>query len=353
MIKQCIESGTAKQLSYLLSLRIQEQKEKFNIDTITIYNDQDNEINLLGYCLICNRLEMFKMLHQTFNASFNYMESYFDAFNITGLLIICEWGYLDLLEYYLPLYTLLEKIEVIKENSESKAKDTIDFTDQGEQATPDFKDPEEKKLTTIQYAVKNGHIPIVKYLLKYIASLINMPTELDIHYINKNTGYNCALIACKMGNYNMIRYLHTYQANFMILNMNKENAIQILTVHAKKRNMPDFYKCLVYLIEKIRVDITYNYEETIILLGYVNKVDYFLLQLEKLGIIVNRNNPETDILANPQIKKKLASNEIEKTYTFGNIFSQEDLQNLNEDEVSIIPPSIKSEQFSSNSILQQ
>lgn len=47
-----------------------------------------------------------------------------------------------------------------------------------------------------------------------------------MHYIDDYTGENCAMIAARNGNIDMIRYLYEdCKANFHILNKRKENAV--------------------------------------------------------------------------------------------------------------------------------
>ena len=320
-IKECIEHGSAKQLDYLLSMKAHKEKGNFNIDFTTIFNSQGDEVNILGYCLICRKVEMFKMLHEIYKASFVSMESYFNKYNENGLQIICEIGCSELLEYYMPKYILLEKSEP-KVKYSRKNKETVELVDENQKKISVVQTENDKKLTPIQHAIINGHISIIKYVVTYSTKFTLIP-ELDIHYVNKATGYNCALLSCVTANYSMMKYLYiSCKADFTILDNNKKNAIQILAIEASMKHLPEFYQCLVYLVEKVKIDINYNYEESIMLLNYVKAADYFLLQLAKLGIIVYVSDKERETLGKSQLIRQSSEYSKNEEFTSSDIYAK-------------------------------
>ena len=66
---------------------------------------------------------------------------------------------------------------------------------------------------------------MVKYIKEYFIDK-TPPVELDFNYINEFTGENCALIACKSGNLELIKYLYlNTDSNFHIISKRDEGAI--------------------------------------------------------------------------------------------------------------------------------
>ena len=112
-ICEAIESENCKFLEYLLQMRQHELKSSFNINFLTFHSDDGHEINILGYSLIFGKASVFKHIHKHYSASCAIMESYFQCYGSTGLHIICENNFMDLLEYYTPIYISLPKRQEI------------------------------------------------------------------------------------------------------------------------------------------------------------------------------------------------------------------------------------------------
>lgn len=343
---QCIETGTCKRLEYLLSLKAQENKSEFNINFLTVRSEEGYEINLIGYALLQGRTDMFKYLYEYHKASCVTMESYFHNCNTTGLHILCENNFTDLFQYYLKIHMELPKpAEKVKKTR--RLKETIDLTDRETVQVVLPEEPEDL-MTPIHIAVLSGHISIIKYALMLTESMPEIPKELDIHYIDPSTGNNCALLACKKGDYMMIKYLHSMcKANFRILNANSENAIQVLAAEAKVKNLPEFYPCLVYLIEKAKVNIAHNYQETIILLEYVKAVDYFLSELRKIGIECDKKIVEEEVLIKPPYRREKKGLDTGEDFQIDLMFPE-----LKENETSTIKASDTSEEVSDSSFFK-
>ena len=324
-IKECLAKGNTKQLAFYVAVLNQACKNTFNINTFTFNFDEneDSQMNLLGHCLMSGRVEMFKYVHLTLKADPVIMETYFDKFNMSGLAIICTKNFTGLFDYYSPIYFINKKsqnpiIRII--NIKETLQLTSDIMDRMIESI-DNEDEHEIHYTPLQRACYFGHIGIIKCALLYTESLENIPKELDIDYIEESTGENCALIACKTWNYNMIRFLHSQtRANFFILNAHKENAIQTLASAAKVKLLSEFFNCLAYLIEKIGIDITYNYQETLLLIDYVKAEDYFIGELKKLNISVNKKEIEKETVGKNQPKAAIKQLETSENFDFIHLF---------------------------------
>ena len=96
--------------------------------------------------------------------------------------------------------------------------------------------------------------------------------------------------------------------------------------------MGDFYQCLVYLVEKIGIDIKYNYQETLILLDYDKALNYMINELVKFGINITKEDVEKDAILRKATRKTTIVTETEGHFDMGEIFS--DLKK--DDESSIV-----------------
>lgn len=117
-----------------------------------------------------------------------------------------------------------------------------------------------------------------------------IPAEIDIHYIEESAGNNCALVACKANSYNMIVFLHTKcNADFSLINKYNENAINVLAVGSCD-NSSETANCLEYLATVIEIDITHNYQETLIMLQDPSSVVIAENLLKAKGICTSKKD---------------------------------------------------------------
>lgn len=326
-LKDSVENGPLKKFTYYLALKSTELKGDLNIDLLTFKNSDGDIVNLLGLCFIFGRLDLVKYLKEIYSASFLSMETHFHKHGTSALHIICEHNYIEMMEYYVPIYLNLKPS--LTTTPHRNLRETINLGEEPEEKISeisDLSDQPEEYITPIQSACIHGHISIIKFALNYTSSLSKVPSEINIHYIEKSTGYNCALYACKSANYSMIKFLHLIcKADFKILNNNKENAIQVMAAEARHKNLVEFYQCLVYLVEKVQIDISYNYEETIVLLEYVKAVDYFISKLEALGIKGDKKKVEEEVLVKAPFKKEESKFDTDNQFVLSDIFN--DLKN--------------------------
>ena len=289
-LKSCIDSGNTKQLSYYILSYNKQQKSEFDINS-SILEEGIGETNLLGYSLTKGGLDTFKYIHRSLNADLNTMENQFEAQGLNGLSIICERNFLQLFEYYAPLYFIMKKTtKTVRKN----LKETIEFDEKYDKLISAIDNPKDCSYTPIQRACLHGHIGMVGSAVELSKKMETVPLELDVHYVDETTGDNCALIACKTGNYSMIKFLHAnYDAKFSVLNKSQENALQVLAASARLKHLSEFLQCFIYLVDKVGIDFTHNYQETMLLLEYEKVLTFFTSKLASVGITANKSELET------------------------------------------------------------
>ena len=223
--------------------------------------------------MFTGKKKIFKYLYEK-GADLSHMDAILNSFNLSAIDIICERGYLELLQFYLPIYL----------NRESSSPDSLEPT------LNLASNPEIffiNILTPIQKACEKGQIAIIMQLYKYFKSKKFIPRIFDINYSNEKTGENCALIACRKGNYNLIKALYTCcDADFNVKNKYDENPIVICACAYRLEKNRVYLDCIKYLIEKIGIDVTYMHEE-ILLLSECEELTYYIeqqLQLKDIYI---------------------------------------------------------------------
>lgn len=289
-ILECFDSGSPKRLEYYISLKHKHQKEEFNIDTFTLKNNEGQSLNLLSLSMLYGRIEFIKLIHDFHKGSFVEMENCLNKFGYSGLRVICENNYLEVFEYYSEVYIGCK--EYIRNEYCRRVKDICALG----------KDPNslkflekncDGKFSPVQYACVYGNISIIKAFNTFAATLTEIPLEFDLNYVEEGYGYNCALIACKRGNYNMIKFLNNAcKADFSILTKNKESCLQVLFSGANDAPMQELYNCFVYLIEKVKVDIKHNYEELLTQCEIFKVTDYYIQKLIESGINLKKSELE-------------------------------------------------------------
>ncbi|CAG9326195.1 unnamed protein product [Blepharisma stoltei] len=249
------------------------------------------DMNPLGYALYLGAAPVFKVLYEEGHAKLSIMTKFFLQLGKRPIEVLCELGHLSLLEYYLPLY-LGNKDQAENSDDEqdseelsifAKSRNTKSHTQEKSKISAPL-----STMTPIQRAVEKGRLELVKFFREYFREKPN--DEFNVHFIDEATGENCALISCKTGNIDLIKYLHeTMGADFQIVNKRKENAIQIAAVWSKKRKSKQFKECVRYLVEEVGVDYTYEFEETLLVLEDKSIVAYLENKLHQDGISVSKS----------------------------------------------------------------
>ncbi|OMJ91744.1 hypothetical protein SteCoe_5645 [Stentor coeruleus] len=314
-IRSYIEANNIDSLKTLYKL-ITHKNKSFDINSIRYKIDDNFTVTPLGLTVLLGHGQMFSMIIQEMGGDFDLMESLFNNSQTTGLSIICLNNYLVLLQIYLPLF-------INSKNQGAFPKPQIKIT---QTLNLDAKEELENIIsctyTPMQIAVENGYISIVNILRSFAYNLPLIPSEIDIDYIEENTGNNSALISCKCNNYNMIKFLH-YQcdADFKIINNFSENAINVLAIGSKE-NRAETFKCLEYLIEKVGVDFLYNYQETLVMLQEPKALSYFEEKLASSGIVVNKEELEAEAIIRPVKRTACVKFDTGNRFTFTKMFPE-------------------------------
>ncbi|OMJ84883.1 hypothetical protein SteCoe_13944 [Stentor coeruleus] len=237
-------------------------------------------LNLLSYAVWSGSKNCFEYLIKNYEASFYLMEQFLDKDACEPLSRICKKGYIDLLEVFYPKH--LEYQKALKSKQDESY--TIDFSFVVHSL--------EIQLTPIQHAVRNGHMRIVKYFDKFYEGE-EAPNEVKLHYIDEFSGENCALVACQTGNLSIVKALYEeYNADFHVINKRKEGAFQIIATESKYNESLEYLECLMYLTDVVKVDITYMYEETLLLLENKVFIKFIEGRLKEKGILTSKKELE-------------------------------------------------------------
>lgn len=275
-IKICIQSNNTSRLKAVCKNFTKGPLRCYNINTFRFKCLKGKYLNMPAYCIYLNKHEVLKFLNDEFKIDFTVTERILSEYDTNIMSEICINNYLELLQYYIPLYLILDLTRLSVQST-----GTLEFRSRDNSKYKNVISP-------VQTAVQQGHIPILNFLHKYFLES-HPPSPLDIHYIDAITGENCALISCRYGNYPMIRFLHSVcKADFTIINNKNESSIQILASSAKNKYNPELFNTFVYIIEKIGVNITHGYEETLLILENSDCINYFESKLATLNIHVSK-----------------------------------------------------------------
>lgn len=213
-------------------------------------------LNPLAYSLLFGRFHTFRMLKESLGASLLSMESLLEKQNLSGVEIILNKGYLDILKYYLPEYLLQFNNDFVNFNALNKP--------------------------LIHLAVSKGYVDIVKYLFKYF-EFVCPPPAFDIHYIDPKTGENSALVAAKNCFFPMVKLLNEVcKADFSVKNNNALSALQLAVIGSKRKL--NCQEVLKYLIEKCQVCVDYEYEFVLENLSDAETIEILQKKLKEIRI---------------------------------------------------------------------
>lgn len=245
---------------------------------------QSVKLNSLAYAFRAGQTEIVKFLLETAHASLSKLYAIYKQFNRTPVDLLCEYGFLTLLQYFLPIhlqeigkaatsFPLNDSLEELSIFSDHK---TILLREKNEQ--PAAYQP------SIHRACEKGHLTVVQWLLEYFQGQ-TPPSDFDVNAVDDKAGENSAFVAARMGNIHLLKLLHSRSnVDFHLLNRRNENAIQVAATGSKRKDARSFYECIRYLVEVIGVDVTYNYEETLLICEDRALVGYLEGQLRSRGI---------------------------------------------------------------------
>ncbi|OMJ68836.1 hypothetical protein SteCoe_33592 [Stentor coeruleus] len=294
---------------------------------------KDLQVNLLGLSLLYGSFDCFIFTHKVLKASLEPMERLFLDQKTSAIDEICIANCPEILDYYLPYY---EKSYISRHDIED-VTESLDLSNNAEETKP-------KSIvstyTPIQKSCELGYINMISHIYKYFKDK-NIPFTLDIDYQDDSSGENCPLIACRTGNYTMIRFLYeTCKGNFRVLNKQGENAVQILAASNKNKKLKDFYDCLAYLVINVGVDFSHNCEETLLLLESEKCISFFQRKLKEKGIEINKREIEEKYkLVKVEQAKSLEERKLDdvkgKMFNFTKLFNDL-MQESCRDEISCI-----------------
>ena len=250
-----------------------------------IFIQKEIALNPLSYSLWQGNLKSFKCLYEEYHAKVSEIEKLLNEKSITPLDIICEKGYHELLVYYIPLY-----IEYASAHPSSRDDHnvTVEF-DKTIDALP------RNIYSPVQKACEMGNIHILLTIFNYFKGSSSIPPILDLEYQDEHTGENCVLIACRNGNYSMLKFLHEIvKADFHMKNKRKESAINVCLAGNRKRLAKIYLECLIYLIETVKVDFLYQYEESLLIAQDYETIKYLEYKLSNAGIKVTKQDLEDE-----------------------------------------------------------
>jgi ankyrin repeat protein len=250
------------------------------------------ELNPLGYALMKNKFNSFKKLVEL-GASIEVLEENLKQNSKTILEVVCYNGYADFFKFFLNNIDHIYKQSVLNTTDMTLS---IDFD-----ASAMYK---YSCLTSntmpIHLSIDQGHLHIIDIAYNYQKTSGKVPQILDIHHIFERTGENCALIACRKGQFAIVKYLwETTRADFTIQNKNKENALILTAAGSKKTPGGDYMEIFIYLVEEVKLDYRDCYEEILLLLEDKSILSYFSRLLKKTGIHKKKDEVEETFKPKP------------------------------------------------------
>lgn len=240
-------------------------------------------MSALTYSLVLGKMNCFRYLYEETGASLAVMHdqiSYLRKKPIDILIEDCNFQFLD---YYLPIH--------LKYHSECTST-LVSNGDSDDSCLMTPRKVPNKNMVVIQptlhRVVEKGNLKALEYFILYFQGK-EPPNEFNLHYIDEVTGENCALVAVRSGNIEMLRFLHNRcKANFNVLNKRQESAIQVAAAASKKKPKLGFLQVMQFLAEEVRVDLTYNCEETLMLCENYSIIEYLEAKLEGLGLHIKK-----------------------------------------------------------------
>ncbi|OMJ93112.1 hypothetical protein SteCoe_3925 [Stentor coeruleus] len=290
-LKEAIDGNSSKKFQSTIALIKHNFKDISIIFDAPDINHKHLKLNSLCYSLIQGKHEAFSSLLNE-GASINKMNDLFESQNLRALDIVCAKGYLEILKILLPIYL------------ESKSHN------ENMQSTVHFPDFEPEKSFPIQIATKSGMIQIISYIRSFFSGRENIPVEFDINAINPRTGENCGLLACRYGNQLLLDFFYrTCNVDLRMLNKDNENAVIICLQGFKKRRIYSYFNCVKYLIDVVKIDITYRYQFMINLAECPDTIRLLTSKLAEEGINVDKtetaNSPFRNFHENSQFSSEL------------------------------------------------
>lgn len=277
-LKHSIKENNLQKFKFYLLKRLPDTKETIDINYCIFKVNENISLNLPCFCILEGKLDHYKFIHKNFTILIQNIENILSRYKLSALSILCAKGYSDFMEFYLP-FTLSVNVK----NNEISDSIRICFNEE-----ENF-DEHPIGLSPIQLACFYGNINCIKVVKNYFKDS-SVPWWLDIHYQDPQSGSNGALISCKSGNYSTIKYLHTNNCDFQILNNRNENALQIFLIACKQYKICDKLSIFKYLVETVKVNLLYEVEETLIICEFPEIINYIEQKICELGMKIKKKD---------------------------------------------------------------
>ena len=231
---------------------------------------KDISINVLGLAFLLPQPSIFKHLIEK-NSSLTTMDDLLSKAKISPIQYICWKNHGDILKLYLPHY-----LKLVENRASTEFNYTIDLSPSPILNYPSY--------YPIHILCKSGNIGLLKYIFDEVRALAHIPEEFDIETRNDDKGENCALIACREGNFDMMKFLNEYcNANFHVLNKDDKNAIMIAVESMyNDQNNEEYFRIIVYLTDIIKVPLD-NYYDPLMIARNERLVQFLEKRLESKG----------------------------------------------------------------------
>jgi hypothetical protein len=259
---------------YLNSLSASIDENNIDKAVLTIDNTR---LNALSFSLISGNILNFTYLLNNMNASVSAMELLLEQQGFNGLDIVIEKGNVEMLKFYFPIYQAsfpqrflpAEDLETSDSTSNSRVS---------------------RKLP-VHIATEKGFLEVLKFLHQAFQGKF-VPDKYNLHYVDEYSGENSALISCRKGFLHIVKFLfEECAADFNVKSKRFESALQ-LAAFGSKANPQDGFEVFRYLVEKVKVDPGFQYEEVLLILDDQRIVKYFEEELKKIGIRCSKEEVE-------------------------------------------------------------
>ena len=255
---------------------------------------QNVDLNPLAYAFRLGRVEIVQFLIEKAHSNVTKLYQTFKQIGKTPIDVLCEHGHIDLLHYFLPKHLKRPQEESPLVSYEDSAEQLSIFADKSRVVPSRSHRPAGVTYTAVQRACQHGQMEIVRYIASYTKEE-GAPRELDIHAEDEKTGENCALISCRLGDLSIVKFLYEEcNADFKKLNKRGENAIQLAVVGSKKHKLGKHYETIKYLVEKVRVDVLHQCEETLLLCEDKAISTYLEEKMRSAGVLIDKNKLEEE-----------------------------------------------------------
>jgi hypothetical protein len=222
---------------------------------------EEIKVNLLSYSIFLGKDSIFLYLLDL-GCNLENSEVHLERQGINLLEIISARGHSEILAYYLPIY--LKK----PQNSRNRVKKTS----------------ENCESPSILTAIRSNHLNILSTIYEATKRLNPIPEELNFFSSLNNLGENSALLACRIGNYHVVKYLHSkYPMLLLARNKQGDNAIHIACCGSTQYSSLYYLSVFEFLIGAVGLDISENYLKSLITLEDPRLLAWFEDKLNGLG----------------------------------------------------------------------